>query len=285
MAAQMSAENALRKSETTHNAWKLASEEANKQHAILRRMQLVAATYERDLESAGASSAASRSSSATASQAAANAKQAVNAMRAKAGSSTEAQFAAEEMAAAASAAAFGGGGGSGGSGGSGASGGGLLGAMRDAKDAWRKLAAVTSKFGKPCALPGVEKPKPKVIKPVLEIAAAAPPPKPQKEAPPPASPRVFAVEPGDAGLISTRAFLTPRSSLPLEDTSAEQSSFQARDIGQEMTQNLQEQLAANPASVEDASLFEPPALPQFSKEIPLSLGSFDTSVAADAPKV
>jgi len=283
MAAQMSAENALRKSETTHNAWKLASDEANKQHAILRRMQLVAATYERDLESAGASSAASRSSSATASQAAANAKQAVNAMRAKAGSSTEAQFAAEEMAAAARAAAFGGGG-SGGGGSGGASGGGLLGAMRDAKDAWRKLAAVTSKFGKPCALPGVEKPKPKVKKPELEIAAA-PPPMPQKEAPPPASPRVFAVEPGDAGLISTRAFLTPRSSLPLEDTSAEQSSFQARDIGQEMTQNLQEQLAANPASVEDASLFEPPALPQFSKEIPLSLGSFDTSVAADAPKV
>lgn len=253
--AQMEADNALKKSELTHAKWKLALGVYNTEVSKLRRQQLVTAAYEREMETAREMSQEARSSFATLQQAQANANAAMNAMGGSAGASIEAQFAAEEMAGAANAGHRR-----------------LLVAAGAAKDAWRKLGSVTSKFG---GVRGAEKPKPKVKKP--EEAPEAPPPKPEKEAPPPAPPRVFAVEPGDAGLIATHASVTSRSSLALEDTSAEQSSFQARDIGQEMTQNLQEQLAANPASVEDASLFEPPALPQFSKQIPLSLGSLDTN--------
>lgn len=259
--AQMEADNALKKSELTHAKWKLALGVYNTEVSKLRRMQLVTAAYEREMETARQMSQEARSAFATLQQAQADAKAAMNAMGGSAGASIEAQFAAEEMAGAANAGHRR-----------------LLVAAGAAKDAWRKLGSVTSKWG---GVRGAEKPKPKV-KPTEAPEA---PPKPEKEAPPPAPPRVFAVEPGDAAMISTRASLTPRSSLPLEDTPAEQSSFQSRNIEQEMTQNLQEQLAANPASVEDARLFEPPALPQFSKDIPLSLGSFDTTVAADAPMV
>lgn len=251
--AQENSETALKKSEGSHAVWKAALNNYNKQVWILRKQQLETAAAEREMEAARELSQKARSGFAIEKQASQDAVSKMTMLSGTAGSKIEMQFSAEELAAAASAGHRR-----------------LLFASRAAKDAMGKLNSVTSKFVYP-AIAARKKP----AAPTFEIPTEAPEPRPPPAAKKPSSgDKVFAVEPGDVPDVQSllSAGMRQGRTITDDDDAVEMTSLEqevgAQKLEQQMTQNLEQRLAENPAAIEDPSLFALPALPAMPAKLP-----------------
>lgn len=264
-AAAIRAEEALRVAEAAHTAWKAAMEQYNVQIGKLRTQQLFTDQSEKALEAAEAASEKARGEYASMQAEAAHAMEQVMLSGGSAASKITSQAASEELAGAAMAAHRR-----------------LVTAAKEAKDASEKIAIASSMA--PCATLLLQTDRVRGSPPIIGCISIAEKNEQDKKL---ATPRVLrfgqptlpAAAP-PAGL-NTEEQVDGLGDLDNEPAVPAEGQLEMPSIAQQLSQSLAEKLEANPAAVEDASLFSVPQVPFSANQVPVDgneqVASFDLS--------
>lgn len=268
-ATQIRAEEALRVAEAAHTSWKAAMQKYNGELSKLRRQQLVTDQAEKTLESAEATSEKARGQYAAMQ---AEAKHAVEQAMLSGGSAADkitSQAASEELAGAAQAAHRR-----------------LVIAAKEAKAASEKIAIASAMA--PC----VETSKDEKTGVIGCMSISQKDAQDSQLATPksihlvqPSLPQAAA--PVSFGLMDRNSIagLEPEVEEPAVPSEGE---LEVPSIAQQMTADLAEKLAANPAAVQDASLFAVPQVPFTAEQLPRDgteqLPNFDLSTISALQK-
>jgi|Transcript_93348 hypothetical protein len=267
MATQVRAEQALRTAEIAHIAWKTAMEAYNVQLAALRKQQILTDKAEKTLQAAEESSEKARGEYACMQSEAQKAMEAALASGGSAASRITARAAAEELAGTAQAAQQR-----------------LLIAAKEAKDAANKISIATTLSS--CTPTLLQMPRAPGSPAIIGCESIAEEQlKTKKPSVPKITPLIVANRASPAQTSATNNI--PQLSAMDEDglqpliNEEPGATLEIPNIEQQLTQNLAQKLAENPAAVEDPSVFAAPTVPFTPEQMPIdgteSIPAFDLS--------
>lgn len=243
-ATQIRAEESLRVAEAAHVAWKAAMAKYNIELAKLRKQQLITDHAEKTLEGAEAASEKARGEYAKMQAEAQHAMEQAMLNGGSAASKITSQAAAEELAGAAMAAHRR-----------------LVIAAKEAKDASEKIAIASSMA--PCVGVFMQVSRVRGAPPVIGCTSIA-----EKEAQDNkiADARILRLTPPQLPAFAPPAASQPAVVPGFEEMEEEpavptEGQLEIPSLEQQMTSQLAEKLASNPAAVQDASLFAVPSVP------------------------